>query len=90
MGLKKCEEWGKKEKKGLTTPFLDGIYQLFSVFTRYFTQGWAATKKIDHHEFIGEGGDEKDLTGQHRWQTIPGKGGDETATFKGKWLNIVN
>ena len=46
--------------------------------------------KIDYHEFIGEGGDEKDLTGQHRWQTIPGKGGDETSTFKGKWLIIVN
>jgi hypothetical protein len=25
LGIKKCEECGKKEKKGLTTPFLDGI-----------------------------------------------------------------
>jgi len=60
------------------------------VFPRFFTIRMSCNKKIDHHKFIGEGGDEKDLTGQHRWQTIPGKGGDETSTLMVNRFVIAN
>jgi len=66
------------------------VYSTCFLFSQGISHKVEPQLKIDHHEFIGEGGDEKDLTGQHRWQTIPGKGGDETSTLMGKWLIIVN